>query len=54
MGNNYSVSCDPICGFNLKSHDKKEVERMAVEHVASAHPDMNMSMNEVRKMVKTE
>ena len=52
MAKTYNLQCDPVCGFNLTSHNRKEVERMGMEHVIEVHPDMNMSTKEVKKMVK--
>ena len=47
------VSCDPICGFMVQSHNEKEVVDMAMKHVKGAHPDMNFSKNDAMGMMKT-
>ncbi len=48
-----SISCDPQCGFMVKSHSEKEVVDIARQHAKSAHK-MDMSTAETKKMVKTE
>lgn len=45
------VSCDPECGFMVKSHDEQEVVDMALEHVRRQHPDMQASAEDVKGRV---
>jgi hypothetical protein len=46
----YQVTCDPMCGFVVKSHDKSETKKFAKEHVKTIHSKM-VSDGEVEKMV---
>ena len=46
------VSCDPECGFMLRSHDEKELIGMVKEHATNAHK-MNMSDNDVKARMKS-
>lgn len=46
------VSCDPTCGFLLRSHDEKEVVDLAMVHAKKAHPTMKVTADDIRKMVK--
>ena len=48
-----SVSCDPACGFSVRSHDEKELISMVKEH-AKTHHNMDMTDEQVRKMMKEE
>ena len=48
-----SITCDPACGFMVRSHDGKEVMDMARTHVKKAHK-MNTSDSELKKMMKSE
>jgi predicted small metal-binding protein len=50
----YSVSCDPICGFMVKSHDEDEVVSLAMEHVSSKHPEKHITMDQLKSTVKAE
>jgi predicted small metal-binding protein len=50
----YSVSCDPVCGFVVKSHDRNEVASLAYEHVSAKHPEKNLSSEQISADVKTE
>lgn len=43
------ISCDPMCGFSVQSHEEKEVLDMAMAHVKHAHPDKKVSMDEMKK-----
>ena len=45
------VSCDPMCGFSVQSHDEKELISFVMEHVKNAH-GKKMSEAEVRGMMK--
>jgi len=46
------VSCDPSCGFLVRSHDENEVVHLAFEHARKVHPEMNVTEEDVKKMVK--
>jgi predicted small metal-binding protein len=46
-----SITCDPSCGFMVRSHDEHEVVDFAKSHVKKAHK-MNTSDAELKKMVK--
>ncbi len=52
MGQRYKIVCDPVCGFEIVSHDEKEAVRLAMSHAAHAHEDMNITTAEMKKMVK--
>ena len=47
------ISCDPICGFAVQSHDGKEVINLTMMHAKHAHPGMKVSSDELKKMMKT-
>jgi len=44
------VSCDPVCGFEVQSHDEKELTGIVVKHAKHAH-DKDMSEPEVKDMM---
>ena len=46
-----SLSCDPMCGFMIRSHDEKEIIDISKVHAKSKHK-MNMTTEEVKKMIK--
>jgi len=48
-----SVSCDPACGFSVRSHDDAELVAIVKEH-AKKHHSMDMKDEDVRKMMKEE
>jgi predicted small metal-binding protein len=48
-----SVSCDPSCGFSVRSHDEKELVSIVQTH-AKQHHEMDMSEADVKKMMKDE
>ena len=50
----FSVSCDPKCGFMVKSHDKDEAVGHAMQHASKKHPEMKVTVDQVREMVKAE
>lgn len=47
-----SITCDPACGFMVRSHDEKEVVDLTMEHTKHAHPDMKVTKEDLKKMVK--
>jgi len=52
-GHMKQIECDPSCGFTVKSHDEDEVVKMAMEHIRNKHPDMELSEEDAKGMVKT-
>ena len=46
------LSCDPSCGFLIKDHDEAEIADLAMRHARNAHPDMKVSMNDLKGMIK--
>jgi predicted small metal-binding protein len=48
-----SVTCDPACGFSVRSHDEKEVVAIVKEH-AKTHHNMDMTDDKVKEMMKEE
>jgi predicted small metal-binding protein len=47
-----SISCDPACGFMVRSHSEKEVVEFAKSHVQKAHK-MKTTDKELKAMVKS-
>ncbi len=45
------ISCDPMCGFVVQSHDEQEVLSMAMQHVSTKHKEKNMTMEQVKAMM---
>ena len=45
------VECDPKCGFLIRSHDEKEVIKIAIEHAKKSH-NMTITEKEVRAMME--
>ncbi len=48
-----SVSCDPSCGFSVKSHDEKEIVSFVQAH-SKMHHNKDVSEADVKKMMKEE
>jgi predicted small metal-binding protein len=48
-----SVSCDPTCGFKVRSHDEKELISIVKTHAKKAH-NMDLTDKQVKDMMKTE
>jgi predicted small metal-binding protein len=46
------VECDPKCGFQVISHDEKEVVSIALEHAKKYHNMTGITEKEVRGMLK--
>lgn len=53
MGPVKSVSCDPACGFVVKSRSEKEVISMTKIHAKMMH-SKKLSDKDVKAMMKTE
>jgi predicted small metal-binding protein len=47
-----SVSCDPACGFMVRSHDEKELTSIVITHAKSAH-NKDVTADDVKAMMKT-
>lgn len=47
------ISCDPMCGFKVRSHNEDEVVELTMRHTKKAHPDKKYSEKEIRSMVET-
>ena len=47
----FEISCDPICGFQLRTHNEGELQNLTKQHVKSQH-DKTVSSEEIRKMEK--
>lgn len=47
-----SISCNPLCGFMVRSHDEEELIEMAIAHGKKKHPEMKMTEEQVRSMIK--
>ena len=47
------ISCDPSCGFMVRSHHKSEVIDLAKKHVLKHHKDLKVTDVELNKMVTT-
>lgn len=43
-----SISCDPVCGFLLQSHDEQEILDLTMMHAKNAHPDMNVTEDVIK------
>ena len=48
-----SVSCDPTCGFKVRSHDEKELISIVKTHAKNVH-NMDLTDKQVKEMMKTE
>ena len=45
------IACDPVCGFLLQSHDEQEVLDLTMTHVKNAHPDMNVTEEDIKAKI---
>ncbi len=45
------VSCDPMCGFMVQSHDENELVGFVKNHVKNVH-SKTMSDSDIRGMMK--
>ncbi len=48
-----SVTCDPACGFMVRSHDEAELTAIVKEHAKRAH-NMEMTDAQVKEKMKLE
>src|SRR5712691_11325579 len=53
MGPLKSITCDPACGFMVRSHDEKEVIAMAKSHAKKKHK-MDLTDAKAKEMMKSE
>ncbi len=53
MGAMYTGTCDPACGFMVKSHDKKEAADILARHAMKMHKK-KVTEKEAMDMLKTE
>jgi predicted small metal-binding protein len=44
------VSCDPMCGFSVQSHDYKELKKFVAQHSKNAH-NMDVTDTQIEKMM---
>ena len=49
----FKITCDPVCGFEVKSHDKQEVVSIAMSHASDKHKDLKITRDQTINMVKT-
>lgn len=45
------IECDPKCGFQVVSHDEKELTEIAIGHAKKFHK-MTVSEKDVKAMMK--
>jgi predicted small metal-binding protein len=45
------VTCDPSCGFMVRSHDEKELTEIVKSHAKNAH-NMSITDNDVKAKMK--
>jgi len=45
------VSCDPKCGFMIKSHDEQEIVKFTKDHAKKSHK-MDVSEKDIKGMMK--
>ncbi len=50
----YSVSCDPTCGFLVRTHDRDEAVDLALEHATNKHAELNPTREMMEGMLKEE
>jgi len=48
-----SISCDPDCGFMVRSHDEMETIEIAKKHAKDKH-NMDVSDEDLKAKMKTE
>ena len=53
MGPLYSVTCDPACGFMVRSHDQKELTSIVMRHAKTMH-NKKVTDKDVKGMMKAE
>ena len=53
MGSLKSATCDPACGFMVRSRSEKEIVSIIKSHAKKMH-NMTMTDKQVKDMIKTE
>jgi predicted small metal-binding protein len=51
LGSLVKIECNAECGFMVRSHDREEVKRIAMEHIKTAHKE-NPTNEDMEKMVE--
>ena len=46
------ISCPPECGFEMKSHDEKELVDLVMMHAKNYHADMGYTKEDIQGLVK--
>ena len=46
------ISCPPECGFELKSHDEKELLDLVSQHAEKYHADKGYTREELKGLVQ--
>lgn len=46
------ISCDPTCGFLLRSHNEKEILDLTLQHAKRSHAEMKITAGAIKKMIK--
>jgi len=46
------LECDPVCGFLVRSHDEKEIIRIALEHAKEFHKEIKITEKDLKAMIK--
>ena len=46
------ISCDPICGFKVRSHDEEELINIAMKHAKEKHKDIKATRKMAKDMIK--
>jgi predicted small metal-binding protein len=46
------VTCDPSCGFMVRSHDEKELAQIVIAHAKNAH-NKDLTETDVKAIMKT-
>jgi predicted small metal-binding protein len=47
-----SISCEPKCGFMVRSSDENELIETIKTHVKKKHPGLEMSDQDIKGMIK--
>lgn len=47
-----ALDCD--CGHHLEADDDEQLRERARQHVAEAHPDMQMNDDQIRELVSSK
>lgn len=47
------LECDPACGFMVRSHDEKELYKIALEHAKNFHKEIKVTEKDIKSMIQT-